>query len=1008
MKAFDSATYLKEILGPYVDSTELPDMFERYCLEPSDSDDAAITKRCREVKQLWDMRVDRPKYGPMIRLLLDRHGEAVLTLEDPAERRRAAAEASQAEGARAEHSKQALAQWEGLLAQALKQHRGLDPVMRATLEKAADRLGLDAAMARAQLDAAPVAALQSMLTADERRDIRKALTSLAQDAGEQRIGLSLFHALGLSGITADVTEIKARHAELDNQNVVRKRGNTRVLYETMLVIAKRVLIDGDPRVYVESLVSDVREALEADGIKASFDDGVIDEMEAEQLSRRGVELGLTTELARRVVAELARELGVVLQRTGAPVDYIVCGVCSHVEARDHASEHCGECGAPLFATCPNDQCGTLNDASAARCRKCGADLRRFAEAARRLSELGNLLHAGSLQQASEQLAELKSVLGATPEVERYAGELKAAMQKAEAAWSATETAIVERRLYAARRMLQDLRTTASDLPGPEGLTPAERAVWVAERLHAADRALQRARTANGSTREVALAEALNIAADCQEAKQELERIPASSPREVQATMAEAHAVISWQASPTPGVSYEITRTASDGTHELVSDSEQGLHVADSHAASGSVVRYDVVAIRGSSRSPPASSAPIVIARELQGIAVFSGDGEVRLTWAAIGAQGRVLVRRRHDRSGADDSLAPDSTGVVDRNVTNGESYAYDLRVQYVGPAGEHVLTRGATVFAQPSTRPSPIAITGAQTSSAGVIISFPRPTVGSVIILKCTDQPQLEAGDELDPSALPGLGTVLSPHAAGVLDPDTQTGAHWYLPVTAAGTMAIAGPPFRYLAFPGVSNVRAVDDGRAVRVTWTWPETLRNVLVAWRTDRQPEGPEDSNAHSQTFRRSEYKDRGGFVIDASDGESIFVTIFPAARIGNDIVYGTAASRDSRAAVTRVRRTNVRYTVRRTGVRKKKLEIDVQAPPGVELPEMVIVTRPGDLVPRKPDDGDVVGRLGGSGPLQSTLDLAGRSTPLAVRLFLSTPSAQASHRLVDPAVDNLVFR
>ena len=131
MKPFDPATYLKEVLGPHLESNELPGLFERYCLDPADADEQAIADRCKEVKQLWDRRVEQPKYGGLVRTLLGAHGEALLTLEDPDERRRAAAQAAAAESERAQAGEHARNEWEGLLAVALEQHEGLDPAIRS-------------------------------------------------------------------------------------------------------------------------------------------------------------------------------------------------------------------------------------------------------------------------------------------------------------------------------------------------------------------------------------------------------------------------------------------------------------------------------------------------------------------------------------------------------------------------------------------------------------------------------------------------------------------------------------------------------------------------------------------------------------------------------------------------------------------------------------------------------------------------------------------------------------
>ncbi len=1006
MRALDPATYLKEVLGPYLDTPDLPGLFERYCLDTSDSDERAIAARCKEVKQLWDMRVERPKYGPLIRLLLERHSEDLLTLEDPTERQRAATRDAQAESARAQQSERARSEWEALLSAALRQHEGLDPAVRSSLERAGANSGLDAAFVRDRLDAEPVAEVRAELSVAERKDIRKALAALAQDTGEPRSGLTLYHALGLSEITQDIDEIRRHRGLLEADNNKRKRDNTRVIYETVLVITKRILIDGDPRAYEESLVSDVQGELTAEGLRAAVDDGVIDELEAEHLTRRAVELGLTRELAGRVVTSIARESGVPL-RTAAPVDYLVCAACGNVAARERAGERCGQCGAALYVTCPKDGCATVNDASVGRCRECGADLREYAAAMRKLPALEGMLRSGQLQQVGDELALIERALGETEQLQRLSQELAKAMTAAHAEWRAAEAAIAGRELYAARQALQSLRRTAGDLPGPEGVAPVARLAWVSEQLQLTEAALVRARGASGESREAILAEALAIASDCREAREELDRIPASPSPAVRASLRRSEVAVEWEPSPTVGVAYELTRVQADGTRTKLVEALSACEAVDREVQSGMVAHYEVVAVRGASRSSSAVSSPLVAARELEQLEVFSGDGEVRVSWSALGPRGRVLITRKHDGTGTELALAAGSAGITDRDLVNGERYTYLARVEYAGPSGEPVLTAGTVIYGQPVARPVPVSITAAEPSPQGVLISFLAPTSGTVTVLRCAERPAVAAGQQLDPLSLSTLGTAVSPDAQGARDTDPQPGSRWYLPVTVAGTMAVAGEPHRCLALPGVANVRARDDGDTVRVTWDWPESLRAVVVVWRKDRQPEGPKDPVAERQVFRRSEYKDRGGFAIEAGSG-SIFVAVYPAARVGNDYLFGSTASRESRAAVTRAGKTDLRYTVKRSGIRRKKIEIGVFEPGDGAIPEIVVVARPGDLLPRQPGDGEIVARLGGGGPLSSTLDLDRCSRPLAIRAFLSGPAASASHRVLDPGVEDLVIR
>lgn len=75
MRPFDPKTYLVEVLGPYVGMsvTDLPNVFDRYLLDPDDRDDDAIAARMADVKSLWDKRLEHAKYGQLVRTLSTAH-----------------------------------------------------------------------------------------------------------------------------------------------------------------------------------------------------------------------------------------------------------------------------------------------------------------------------------------------------------------------------------------------------------------------------------------------------------------------------------------------------------------------------------------------------------------------------------------------------------------------------------------------------------------------------------------------------------------------------------------------------------------------------------------------------------------------------------------------------------------------------------------------------------------------------------------------------------------------
>lgn len=1003
MRPFDPKTYLAEVLAPCVESAELPNLFDRYLLDVEDADEAAIEARLEEVKRYWDKKSEHAKYGSTVRSLIDKHPEAKLTLVDPRERDRLADEVRRSMQERAETSARAVQEWDELLEQMIRSAGGLDPTQRARLEKMAATTGIAGPAVQAKLDAAPVAAEPEVLDQSQRAVIAQSLTNLARDLGEPRIGLSLFHAFGLE-ITADREAIEARHQEEVQANRPRSHGNTKASWDSVLSLARIYLLENDPRAYVHGLMLDVREALELRAMKAVADDGEIDEVEAEQLLREALALGLTSELAQRVVAELAREHGAGL-RTGAAVDFVACPSCNEPHPRDAGDERCRRCGTPLFVECPNG-CGQRNDATALRCAKCGTDLHRHTAAIRAVARLPELVDEGKVDRARRELDDAVKVLGrSNSELEGASRQVIAAVEAAKRGWAEVDAARTERRHYAVRRLLAELERKAKDFPGPTGELPAKALETSRERVAEAEAALARARGLQEEARERGLIEALHLAADCAEAERELDKMPLQAPAAVEVNATGAVMTVRWTASPTSGVRYLVCRD-DEGRSSVVGEVD-GLEIADSGAKPGAVLRYTVGAVRGRARSPVAASAPVTVALEVSGLSASGGDGEVRLSWAPRHDAGRVVVTRRDEVDGSEAPVVSDSGGATDRSVVNGRRYTYLVRVEYPGLGGKLVRTPGLTVFAEPVERPKPLRELGVQAAAPGVTLSFERPENGTVSIFRCLEDPELELGAELEPKTVAALGQVLAVSGSSAADPDPPAGRCFYQAVTIAGGLAIAGVAVRHVALAEIANVRAVANGRQAQVTWTWPDGVTLARVVWRHDRQPAGPEDADSQAIDYRLGEYRDRGGCPLDLGEQRSLFVSVYPAARIDGEVAYGSGGGKGTRATLRTKSRTELRYSVRRSGMLQKRLEVEVSEPASGSLPELVLVGREGEILPRTATDGAVLARLGGDGPSSSSLELRGLSRPLAVRLFLDSASAASSFVLFDPMADQLLI-
>ena len=1002
MLPLDPKTLLPETLKPYLGGGR-PGMLERYLLDADDADEAAIADRMDDVKAIWDRSFEHPRYGQLARAMSDEHDDAALTLLDPTERARLAADARVADEAANAEAATALADWRDLLAEHMRKG-GLTPNARATLERIAKGKGLDATLVRAELDRAPEAPEPTVLRPEVRAKVRQSLHDLARDIGEESVGLTLYHALGLPDVHTDLGEVERRHREVSTENSRRALGTTATLYKTVLANVKLYLLDSDPRAYIEGLVVDITASMEFMGAKAAVD-GLIDATEAESLLQTALSLGLNNELGRRVLAELARQNDASVQ-TGAAVDYVACPACNTPHARPTAPAACKRCGIALFVTCPADACGTVNDATALRCSACGTDLQKYAQAVRRLASLPEAVDEGRIAWVGAEIEEIGRVLGADAVPAELRRRVATVANDAEVAWTLVENAIAERRLYAARTALRGLIKTARDVVGPTGDRPATRAQEVDRRLVDVDAALARARAASSADREAALVEAIALAEDCEEAINALAAIPPAPPGAVRVELGPAGPVIEWTPSPTPASRYLVRRI--DGETNQVTDLMSGSSTRseDPDAASGALVRYEVLTVRGRTTSTAVRSSQLLVAREVQGLTVADADGEVRLSWRAVPASARVIVRRSSEGGGPEVNLIADRTGLVDRNVRNSERYRYQVTVEYTAAGVPAQTTAGVTVYGQPAPPPEGIEALAIRSVPGGVLLSFAHPPSGTVSIIRCAEEPAVASGDALDPSTLNQFGQLLSVGADGARD-SVSTGICWYLPVTVAGGTAIAGQPTRHLALADIANVSAVETPGQVRVTWEWPAGVKVAKVLWRRDRQPNGPDEPGTESAWVRLGEYRDNGGFTIETGAPGSMFVAVVPAIRVDGELIAGTSISKGSRAALRSALKGDVRYGLR-VGRRKKSLEVHVTAPDGVSPPSLVLVARSGDLLPRTASDGDVLARFGGDAPLSAAVDISGHKRPMAVRMFLESTSSATSFQLFDPSADDLLIR
>jgi hypothetical protein len=1007
MLAFDAESYLKTVLAPVARGAPAPDVFARYLLEPGDEDEDAIKQRMVAVKAHWDKLESRnnAKYATLLGQLIHEHTRAELTLLSAADRRSAAEQIRAREAQATQRRREDQDKFEQQVRESVARDGGLTVRSRRILEEFSHGLMLEPATVAARLDSCPAVAEPSEiepLPASVRNGIREALAAYANAIGTPSLALSLFHAIGLPGTEHDPAVLRSTWQQ---QSQIHKSLNVqsaaKIPMGKVLGFAKVHLIDEDPDAYIATLIAEVREALRPAAAGAALEDNAIDELESERLVREAQERGLGSQDARDLVSRLAMGLGVEL-RLGAAVDYISCAKCNRPHPLAGAPEHCTRCGSSLFTNCP--KCQARHPASDAACSHCGADLAAYARSLQLMSDAELALQSGRIALAHALASDARDEAGESNG--KLLAKIDSALRAARSQWEAIEREISERRLFAAISHLARLEQTASDVSSPSGQTVSERRAAVAERLRVVEALLVSARAQEAHEREQSFARALEQATDCREAEQELARIEPLPPTDVQASIDGNAVTVHWQASRSPGPRrYQVRRMVGQSAAGVEVGTTTSLHSNDPAPPTGQNVRYCVLTERAGRTSRLACSQPLFVLRDIESLAVIERDGEVQLTWRPVDANAQVEVKRT-DEHGDVTQLRGERDGLLDRDVRPEGSYRYRIRATYATAREQSIHTAGRVVFAKPARRPEPICDLAAEADGAKVRLRCAPLGSGQAIVLRCARQPEEPEGAELTQQDMSGIGERLQQDSEGIYD-SSPAACTWYLPISQSGAYLIAGRAIRHLALTPITDVRATDHGSSVRLTWAWPTDTRAAIVAWRRDRQPSDAEDQRAKRIAITQAQYVDRGGVDLDAPGSQPVFIAVFAATRIDEELLGTSSCDRRARLLVSRSTRNEVRYAVRRLGLRRRKVRVEVLAPQD-SLPGLLLVVKDGELLPRSAADGRVIANLGGEGgKLDCELDLNELGRPIAIRMFAS-PAAADRTLLHDPDARDLVLR
>lgn len=1024
MWKFDPNDYMKRVFTPAAEAFSredgrLPDVFERYDLPLDISDDGDIETAVRTVTAYWNKQKNNPKYGKLVSRLMKEAGaggrEDLRVLTNPEARER------QKGVVQDERRKQRELRFEDLKTSisgfATKGY--ITPREKAELIAQYLKSGLTEAEITSHIRV-PERETAKKLPTDQgleqviRNQIRTNLATLKKR--------DLYEFLDLSP-NARPDEIKRRHSELYSEWSLRQNDFNKSAAQALLGIVQTHLSGGMSK-YEAARVYDILERLRGE-VRLMAADKRISRTEFEHLLAFAVKLKLDKSLATEYIIELAEECGAATEWSAGEAT-IACAEC--FAAAPRSAERCSVCGAALWAECPKCKARVVISNAACGGKNCGFVVANLPKVKLLVSKAQLALEDGALSAALTHAREAERLWGRQDEVAAVLTRIEARRKAVDEIRRRIDDAIASRKILTARRALAELIRIAPAYTGSDNKTVEQIEGEIEAQLSRLEAALARGREYEKNHRSddavFAFLEALNIAADAEDARSGLSRHAPAPPSSVRALVHDDHVFVEWAASHAVGnLEYLVVRrkgrvpaTPDDG--ELVARTTS-LSCRDGQPSPGSLVFYSVFTERGMTASSAAASVSVLVAREVSNFKLEAGDGVVRGAWDFDESEGRVRVLCREgdapDRQTGREVALAGTHGFTDTQVQNGRLYYYRIMVEYRDARGQAVFTPGVVRNVNPEQPPKPVEHMVVTFEEGVLNLVWTPPPHGKVSVYRSEREPEWRSGTQISLTGLGKLGARLHNKSDGqAVDASPPNSPAYYVPVTLAGDVAIVGAARRFVSLPDVSQLVAEDFGHYLQLRWQWPHDSRSALVAWRDDAFPQDAYDPRASKRKISLGEYERQGGFRVENPARAAYKFIVFAAVETGGETLYSAGVRQGARADLRTAPPVAVSYTLSRGTLRRSQFTLMLSAEKAIgSLPELVVIAKRGDLQPLRSDEGTVVASIGGASiaageRVPFKFDLNGLQRPVYLRAFFREAASYQSFRLVDPPPEQLRVR
>ena len=279
------------------------------------------------------------------------------------------------------------------------------------------------------------------------------------------------------------------------------------------------------------------------------------------------------------------------------------------------------------------------------------------------------------------------------------------------------------------------------------------------------------------------------------------------------------------------------------------------------------------------------SKKVIRIGEITNLTNESDDKEITLKWKnPVNIIGVHCVRKkgsvpRNKDDGEQLPISGKPCSYSDRGLENKTVYGYRIMAKYQGPEGI-VFSAGAMVTASPDARPTPLDIKYV-IKEKEVDISWTPKSDCDIKLYYSSEMPSVSENSFISETS----EVFNSFQSIKNFNKDTGkclwkvpgSSGYYIIPAAIRSGKALIGKIAPVM--PCITKLSATKIGSDLHVTWTWPSNCENVLLVWRSDKQPESVSDEKAVKNPVPKRIYDRNQAFIIkDAASSYYISVYTF----------------------------------------------------------------------------------------------------------------------------------